>query len=199
LAHAAFYGRSGYLAARGALGSYFSDGVSEDGTLAVTMGGFSSLLPLGGSVIRHFFVADYLFGFNRLEVDNIALDEPYGELRGMNKTGVKGKQRLVLSWEGVLFWDWDWYGFRFAGFTYAQAGQVGPDWDSFLSSKYYFSLGGGLRVHNERLIFDAYEVRFMYHPIIPEGAETSWFKFEAVRRINIPFLSPGVPRVIRYD
>ena len=105
----------------------------------------------------------------------------------------------MLSWEGVLFADWDWWGFRFALFSYAEAGEVGPDCDSFLDGRYWMSLGGGFRVHNERLIFDAYEVRLMYHPSIPEGADSKVFRFEAVRNIDIPFLSPGAPKVLKYE
>jgi len=199
LAYASFAGSSGYLAARGAFGSYRRNGNSEDGTVSLTFGGFTSLLPWWRSMARHFFVIDYIFGYNRLPNNDVALEWPRGELRGLSNTGVEGYQRLTLGWEGVLFADWDWYGFRFASFGYAEAGQCGPNWDSFLGAKYYFSLGGGFRVHNERLIFDAYEVRFMYHPVVPEGADTQAFRFEAVRNLRIPFLSPGSPRVLKYE
>jgi hypothetical protein len=39
----------------------------------------------------------------------------------------------------------------------------------------------------------------MYHPRIPEGAITETVKFEAVRNLQIPFLSPGAPRVVKYE
>jgi hypothetical protein len=199
LAYARFIGSSGYIAARGAVGSYTRDGSTEDGTLSLTVGGFTSLIPAWRAMGRHFLTIDYIHGYDRRPGNDIDLEYPRGELRGLSNTGVEGHERLVIRWEGVLFADWDWYGFRFASFGYAQAGQCGPDWNSFLDAKYYFSLGGGLRVHNERLIFDAYEIRFMYHPVVPEGADTQWFRFEAVRNINIPFLSPGAPRVIKYE
>ncbi len=199
LAYAGFYGSSGYIAARAAIGSYTRDGQPEDGTLSLTFGAFTSLLPAWRSMARHFFVIDYIHGYDRLFNNDVALEEPRGDLRGLSNTGVEGYQRLTLSWEGILFADWDWFGFRFASFGYAETGQCGPEWNSFLSAKYYFSLGGGFRVHNERLIFDAYEVRFMYHPIVPEGADTQFFRFEAVRNLRIPFLSPGAPRVLKYE
>ncbi len=198
-AYAGFYGSSGYFAARGAIGSYARNGRTEDGTFSLTLGAFSSLLPFWRSVARHFFVVDYIHGYNRLPNDNVDLEEPRGGLRGLSNTGIEGKERLTLSWEGILFADWDWYGFRFASFGYAEAGQAGPEWNSFLDEKYYLSLGGGFRVHNERLIFDAYEARFMFHPVVPEGADTEWFRFEAVRNFRIPFLSPGAPRVLKYE
>ncbi len=198
LAYAGFYGSSGYISARGAIGSYMRNRRAEDGTLSLTFGAYTSLLPAWRSMARHFFVIDYIYGYNRLFDDDIALEEPRGGLRGLSNTGVEGYERLTLSWEGILFADWDWYGFRFASFGYAEAGQCGPGWDSFIGAKYYFSLGGGFRVHNERLIFDAYEMRFMYHPVVPEGADTQFFRFEAVKNLNIPFLSPGAPRILSY-
>jgi len=199
LAYAGFVGSSGYIAARGAIGSYTRNGRTEDGTLSLTFGGFSSLLPAWHAMARNFFVIDYIYGYNRLLPNDVALEEPRGDLRGLSNTGVEGHQRLTIKWEGILFADWDWYGFRFASFGYAETGQCGPDWDSFFRSKYYFSLGGGFRIHNERLIFDAYELRFMFHPTVPEGADTQFFRFEAVRNLRIPFLSPGAPRVLKYE
>ena len=199
LAYADFYGSSGYIAARGAIGSYMRNGRTEDGTLSLTFGAFTSLLPAWRSMARHFFVIDYIYGYNKLPTNDVALEEPRGNLRGLSNTGIEGHERLTISWEGMLFADWDWYGFRFASFGYAEAGQCGPKWDSFIDEKYYFSLGGGFRVHNERLIFNAYEVRFMYHPVVPEGADTEWFRFEAVRNLRIPFLSPGAPRILKYE
>ena len=199
LAYARFIGSSGYLAARGAVGSYTRNGNTEDGTVSLNVGGFTSLLPAWHAMARNFFTIDYIWGYDRLPSDEVALDYPRGELRGLSNTGVEGYQRMTISWEGVLFADWDWYGFRFASFGYAEAGQCGPDWDSFLDAKYYFSLGGGIRVHNERLIFDAYEARFMFHPVVPEGADTQLFRFEAVKNIRIPFLSPGAPRILKYE
>jgi hypothetical protein len=199
LAYSLFVGNSGYLAARAAAGGYHRDGAMEDGTFSLTLGGFSSLLPFWRSVARHFFVIDYINGYNRLPNDTVELEEPRGDLRGMSNTGIEGHQRLTISWEGILFADWDWWGFRFASFGYAETGQCGPDWDSFLSEKYYFSLGGGFRIHNERLAFDVYELRFMFHPVVPEGADTQLFRFEAVRNLRIPFLSPGAPRVLKYE
>ena len=199
LAYSMFIGSSGYLAIRGAAGSYRRNEQKEDGTFSLTIGGFSSLLPFYRSVARHFIVIDYINGYSRLPEDIVYLEEPRGDLRGLSKTGIKGHQRLTISWEGILFADWDWWGFRFASFGYAETGQCGTDWNSFLNEKYYFSLGGGFRVHNERLMFDAYEVRFMFHPVVPEGADTQLFRFEAVKNLNIPFLSPGAPRVLKYE
>ena len=199
LAYAGFYGSSGYIAARGAIGSYMRNGRTEDGTLSLTLGAFTSLLPAWHAMARHFFTIDYIYGYNRLPINNVDLEEPRGNLRGLSNTGIEGHERLTINWEGILFADWDWYGFRFASFGYAETGQCGPDWNSFIDEKYYFSLGGGFRVHNERLIFDAYEVRFMFHPTVPEGADTQFFRFEAVRNLKIPFLSPGAPRVIKYE
>lgn len=199
LAYAGFCGSSGYFSARAAIGSYYRNDHVEDGTFSLTLGGFSSLLPFWRSVARHFFIVDYIYGYNRLPNDNVDLEEPRGGLRGLSNTGIEGKERLTLSWEGILFADWDLYGFRFASFGYAEAGQAGPEWNSFLDGKYYCSLGGGFRAHNERLIFDAYEARFMFHPVVPEGADTALFRFEAVRNLRIPFLSPGAPRVLKYE
>ena len=199
LTYAGFVGSSGYIAARGAVGSYTRNGHPEDGTLSLTFGAFTGLLPAWRAMARNFFVIDYIHGYDRLPNNDVALEEPRGELRGLSNTGVEGHQRLTFSWEGVLFADWDWYGFRFASFGYAEAGQCGPEWNSFLDTKFYYSLGGGLRVQNERLIFDAYEARFMFHPVVPDGADTQFFRFEAVRHLRIPFLSPGAPRTLKYE
>jgi hypothetical protein len=197
------YGRFGgnleYRAANLEVGSYFRDGESEDGVLSLTLGTYSRLVPFARGAIRHFAVLTYAFGFNRLPDSQVALEGRRGGILGLGGEVPEGKQRLMLGYEGSYFMPWDWWGFRFALFAFAQAGQVGSDWDSFVREKYWSSFGGGLRFHNERLIFSAYEIRLMYHPSVPEGADTKWFRFGAVRSLDIPFLTPTAPSTVRYE
>jgi hypothetical protein len=193
-----FDGNLGYLAANLHIGSFFRDGTPEDGALNLVLGAYSRLFRFGRGGYRHFAVVSYIFGFNRLPAAEVALEGRAGGILGLGGELPEGKQRLVLGYEGSWFMPWDWWGFRFALFAYAQAGEVGPAWDSFAREKYWSSLGGGVRFHNERLIFSAYELRLMHHPSVPEGADSEWFRFGAVQNLEIPFLTPSAPSTVEY-
>lgn len=195
-----FFGRGlGYFASNAQVGSYFRDGTPEDGAVGWTFGGYSRLFRFARGAYRHFAIASYIFGFNRLPGSAVTLEGKRGGIVGLEGVLPEGKQRLMLGYEGNYFMPWDWWGFRFALFAFAQAGVVGPEWDSFMKEKYWPCLGGGFRFHNDRLIFNAYEIRLMYHPRVPEGAETEWFRFGAVRSVDIPFLSPSAPSTVKYE
>jgi hypothetical protein len=199
LSYGNYTGKGGYLLTRAGIGAYIRNDRAEDGTLSLVFAGFHRLVPLGGGLLRTITYADYILGLNQLPTSQVRLEGNRGQITGLSGTNIRGKQRLVLRLESIYFTPWNWYGFRLALLGWAETGQVGPDWNSFLEEKYYSSLGTGIRVHNERLIFSAYELSFIWIPTAPEGAETDWFRFSAVRSFDIPLLTPGAPRIERYE
>jgi hypothetical protein len=75
---------------------------------------------------------------------------------------------------------------------------VGPDADSFLREKYYSTLGIGLRIHNERLVFDPLELRFSLALSRPEGSALENFDMGNMSIRQYPRLDPGPPAVLPY-
>ena len=98
----------------------------------------------------------------------------------------------------MLFTPWSAFGFRFALFGNWNTGSVGPQADSFLEEKYYSTLGFGLRLHNERLVFDPIELRFSLALSRPEGSSLENFDFGNMSIRQYPGLDPGAPSVLPY-
>ena len=98
----------------------------------------------------------------------------------------------------MLFTPWTAYGFRFAFFGKLDIGTLGPDADSFLDGKYYSMVGLGIRLHNDRLVFEPTEMRFSVAVSPPPGASTKIFGFGSMSTTPLPRLDPGAPALIPY-
>jgi hypothetical protein len=188
-----FGDRIGYYAWLVEAGEFFSNGDSEDGAVRLNLSGFSKLSRPGRYRYRLLYGVDYLAGFDRQSSEVLKLRVPGIE------TEFADRQRLSLDLEGVAFTPWRTLGFRFTLFAALGLGTVGPDPDSFLRGKYYSSFGVGFRFHSDRLIFGAYEVRFVYVPTVPPEASTTALDFSNVRGVRGGDFTPGPPGGVRYE
>ena len=68
----------------------------------------------------------------------------------------------------------------------------------FLEEKYYSTMSFGLRLHNERLVFDPLELRFTLALARPEGSSLENFDFGNMSQPRYPTLDPGAPSVLPY-
>jgi hypothetical protein len=140
----------------------------------------------------------YTYGFRRREAGGIELEGDDGVF-AVGNTGLRGRQRLLLNYESVLFTPWDLYKFRFAFFLCASSGNLGQNWNPFQrDERYYTSFGFGMRIHNERLVFDPLEIRFMFFPSVPPDAPTDWYHIGTVRRLPFPNFEPAPPSVLPF-
>jgi hypothetical protein len=183
----------GYYAWETEAGGFFRGGDFQDGAVLFSATAFTPLSRPGPYRFRHFLGVDYLAGFDRqsnqrLEVNVRGIDTSLGDL-----------ERLSLTYESVAFTPWRLFGFRFAVFGALGLGTIGPDPDSFLSSRYYSSLGLGLRFHNDWLVFGAYEVRFSFFPSQPPDASTAEFEFTTVLRYRGGRFTAGPPATVPFD
>lgn len=198
LGHGNFTGRDGYVATTARVGAFFRDGNYEDGVFDFMSGGFTPLHGIGRYHFRHFATIHYTYGFQRRDRGGIELEGDNGII-AVGKTGLMGPQRFVLNYESVLFTPWDWYKFRFAFFGYVSSGNLSHEWNPFQhGARYYTSLGFGMRIHNERLVFAPLEIRFMFFPSVPPGAPTEWYHVGTVRRLPFPNFEPGPPSVFPF-
>lgn len=77
---------------------------------------------------------------------------------------VPGDNRLALRSESVFFSPWNFINFRFAPFVFANAALFTPEGNKFSDSKWFSSIGGGIRTRNEALIFGTLELKGYYFP-----------------------------------
>ncbi len=151
----------GYMSANLSAGTYW--GVNGGGRYRSVLDGelfwFSNLWGQGRNRIREFVRLHYTQGW-KMGVGAGAVMGFSGDVRplGFKDYGV-GRTRLLLNTETVVFTRHRPLGFRLAVFAFGDAGFVGMH-DNPLRNDFFSTFGIGIRFKNERLIFNALQVRF---------------------------------------
>lgn len=150
----------GYIMGGAALGSYIDRGSRHWNRSAVDVDlrWFSQLFIWRRSRIRQFLMLNYTQGWRR----GTGNDESVTFTRADGLQGLKehviGTNRLVVNTESVLFTPWQPLGFRIALFGFVDFGLLGYSPDIF-KNDFFTTLGVGVRMKNERLIFSTIQLR----------------------------------------
>jgi hypothetical protein len=149
-------------------GTFFLQDNLEDINILAGIDYFTRLHQLGKKWKQRFFM-----NFSAARQINTLLNEPlkleseYGlpELSSSQAYGeLYGDTRVTMKMESVFFTPWSVLLFRFAPFVFANASYFDATNIDLQKSKLYSSVGIGLRVRNESLIFETVEFRGMYFP-----------------------------------
>ena len=133
---------------------------------------------------RYFLSSSASRQFRSLLSEPLKLESDYG-LNEFRNNSQAGNFRLTVKGESVFFSPWSVLLFRFAPFVFANSALFHEKVDSSgrYDSKLYSSIGAGVRIRNESLIFGTIEFKGMYFPR-KNFFNESW-RFEA--RTNIRF------------
>jgi hypothetical protein len=180
----------GYLYGGVQAGGFVLNGLTVDAVIDARAGYFTNLIPLRRFALRQFVLAGYTVGLRR--TDAVVLDDESG-IRGLNSVGLSGLERLVGRLQTVLFIPGNWLGFRTAVFGEVDIGAIGPKYQTVDDQRFYTGWGLGLRIGNERLVFDPIEIRVNVYPSPPGEQPTVRFFFTSGRDFPIPGFAPGAP------
>lgn len=145
-------------------GAYLYKGKMEDIDLLTALEYFSPLHPLNKNWKQRFFVnASAARQINNILNEPLLLSSQYG-LDELRSDTAGGHFRITLKTESVFFSPWSVLLFRFAPFVFANASYTNLNIENVSPDKLYASIGGGVRVRNESLIFGTTEFRGMYFP-----------------------------------
>lgn len=114
---------------------------------------------------RYFLSSSISRQFRNLLSEPLRLESDYG-LREIRNNSQGGNFRLAVKGESVFFSPWSVLLFRFAPFVFVNSAlfHVKVDSTGKYDSKIYSSIGAGLRIRNESLIFGTIEFKGMYFP-----------------------------------
>ncbi len=188
---------AGYINLSGGVGAFLNEGKAEQGVTYLKLIYFSNLIPVGKQMIRNFVNINYTRGFDRYDDEYLTIIKENG-FSGFANDSLKASQRITASLETVIFNPINIYGFRIAFFGFADmaylAGtkQVGRD-DVFLSS-----LGIGLRLRNDNLVFRTFQIRIGYFPSPPDYSRTSSILLSGEQLLRPKNFDPGAPAPIIY-
>lgn len=150
----------GYLFGEGTIGSYINvdDRQWWLSTLNIKGLWFSNLWDMGRSRLRQFVTLRYTHGWNRGEGAGSYV-RFWKDIRPMTfNTYAAGSNRLLVNTETVVFTPLQPFGFRIAMFGFADAGWIGYNNNPF-QNEFFSSFGIGVRLRNERLVFNAIQIR----------------------------------------
>ena len=190
----------GYLMGSLTSGSYVDTHANDWRRGAVDLQGiwFSNLFRTGRSHLRQFVKLRYTAGWSRFTgADESIRFAGEAMLRALNEK-VTGTNRLLLNTETVLFTPYQPLGFRIAVFGFWDAGLIGYHSNIFRNAG-FTSVGVGLRMRNERLVFKAIQIQlgvaFGHHGL----AESRYFRFSSESALEQYRYRPGPPERLVFE
>ncbi|WP_297449700.1 hypothetical protein [uncultured Alistipes sp.] len=197
---AGYFTGFGYLRWSVALGSYLNRGDRRfyRTVLESNVNYFSNLLGNGRYKVRQFIDLNVTRGWNRLDGfrESIGFFE-HAELRGLDES-VYGTNRAVLRSETVVFTPWDIYRFKMAMYGFADVGTIGYRGNLF-RNRFYSTLGVGVRIKNENLIFGTINIRLGIALGKTGFMRTEYFDISSENRREPLRYIPQEPSVVAYE
>jgi hypothetical protein len=194
---AKYFAHAGYLFSQVEYGTFVDGQSLEQGALRVQIRGFTRLHNMNRFQYRNFATLTYLDGINRYKEEFTSL-ENRGGISGLTSPALRGNEKITLSLESVIFSPYRFYGFRFAFFGTIDLGFIKTEDLSFFDFKPYSGISLGVRIRNEQLVFDTFELKFSFYPGEPVDARPTPFKIGSVPRLRFNELFPDKPGVVDF-
>ena len=187
----------GYFYNYAGLSAYLNENHTEQGVLTLGMSYFSNLVTMGNIKIRNFVHFDYMRGFNRYSNEFLKFENVNG-FSGLKNDSVNGTQRLSVSLESVLFSPLNLYGFRFAFFGFTDFSFLSGT-NEILGNGYSLSsIGVGIRIRNDNLVFNTFQIRIGFFPNPPSYSKTDAVVISGEQLLRPNNFDPGPPSIIPY-
>jgi hypothetical protein len=191
------YKSLGYFYSYAGLSAYINKDQTEQGILSLGMNYFSNLINLGNSKIRNFVYFQYTRGFGRYTNETLKFTSDNG-FSGFKNDSINGTQRLSVSLESVLFSPVNVYGFRFAFFGFSDFAFL-SDTNEMIGRGYTLSsIGIGIRIRNENMVFNTLQVRIGYFPNPPDYSKISPIIVSGEQLLRPVNFEPGPPAIMVY-
>jgi len=187
----------GYVYGSAGLGTFINEGHPEQGIFSLRANFISNLSYLGRYRIRNFVNADYTRGFDRYSDEGLFFNRENG-FSGFRNDSTENTQRLSVSFESVFFSPVNFYGFRFAFFGFADAGFLFGTNEFVGSGDILSAIGLGIRIRNNNLILNTFQIRLGFFPNLPEYSRTSSFLISGQQLLRPYNFEPGQPSVIPF-
>ena len=206
----------GYLSTNFEYGTFFNASKTEQSAFSFQANYFTNLVELGKKwKMRQFIKPQIILGYNRLKSvgDNLALNENvpfqgnYGAgFQGDNGAGINGfdsavfgTKKFVLSLQTQLYSPWNIIGFRLNPFFNYTAAMLGNENIGLTKSRLFSSIGIGVMINNDYLVFNSFQFSVSFYPNIP-GQGNNIFKTNSfgTSDFGLQDFDFGKPRTVIY-
>ncbi len=193
-----FVPNAGYFYGRGIVSTFIKENITDQGLLKLQFKYISDLYNLQSYKIRLFGTLDYTRGFHRYNDEYMIIGEDTG-IRGFKNDSIFPDQRLYLNLEAVAFSKAFIYGFRFALFGFADIVLYARDRVFYEFDNIVSGFGIGLRIRNENLIFNTFQIRFGIYPGAPPHSILQYINIDGERLLNPPGFDPEAPGISKFQ
>lgn len=187
----------GYIYTSAEFGTFINNNKTEQGILSLRTNFVSNLAYTGRSRIRSFVNVEYTRGFDRYQDEYLSLMRADG-FSGFRNDSICNEQRITINLETVLFSPVDFYGFRFAVFGFADAGFLFGTNQIVSKGDFVSAIGLGIRVRNDNLILNTFQVRLGFYPNVPDFSKTTNLLISGEQMLKPYNFEPGQPSIIRF-
>lgn len=187
----------GYFYTYAGLSTYLNKNYTEQGILALGLSYFSNLLYLGNSKIRNFVYVNYTRGFGRYSNEYLKFISDNG-FTGFKNDSINGTQRLSVNLESVLFSPINLYGFRCAFFGFTDFAFLSGTNERLGLGYSLSSIGLGIRIRNDNLVFNTLQIRIGYFPNPPTYSAIDHVTVSGEQLLRPANFEPGPPAIIPY-
>jgi hypothetical protein len=187
----------GYFYGSLAVASFFNGSAREQGVFYARMNYFSNLLPLGRFRSRNFVTVDYSRGIGRYSDEHLIFIETNG-FSGFKNDSISGTQRFTASLESVLFSPSNYHGFRFAFFGFSDLGFLYNSNQVMGRGVTLLSVGLGLRIRNDNLLFNTLQIRLAYFPNPPLYSKINYITISGEQLLRPNNFDAGKPLVFPF-
>ena len=193
LAKGEYIGSAGYIYGLLNAGAY-SNGTSG---LSIESNYFSTLHTFRQRTqVRHFINFRYAFGTDRYTGEYVNVNRENGIL-DTNSDRLWGTKKLGLGYQIVFFSRLNFLGFRIAPFFQTDFAFVSPKNQLLLNQVPYTGVGLGIRLRNENLTFNTFQIKFTYFPNVPD-VRTLNFAFSDTYNLRLKDFDISAPEIVPF-
>jgi hypothetical protein len=187
----------GYFYVNAGYSTYIKGISTEQGLLKFRINHFSNLYNIGKFQVRNFLYLNYTHGFTRYTDEYLYLDSRNG-ISGFSNDSLKGTQRVTLNLESVVFSPIGFYGFRFAFFGFADMAIITQKKPIQNQNVFLSGLGIGIRIRNDNLIINTFQIKLGYFPNPPLYSNLNYFRISGEQLLRPTNFDAGPPEVFIY-
>lgn len=185
-----FYGQIRY-------GTFLNKGKSEQGAFNVQLLYFSPLYNFMRFKYRNFITISYLKGIERYPGEYTTLSNQ-GGISGMSSPALRGTEKYVVNLETVLFSPYVVLGFHIAFFGELDLGIVKRGIRYGNDTRPFSGIGLGLRVNNDKLIFNTLVLKVALYPGQPADALPQNLILDSMARNRFNNFFPLEPAIVNF-
>jgi len=187
----------GYFYTSAGFAAFYNEGNIEQGMLSMKTNFFSNLSYIGRYRMRNFLNVEYTRGLNRYSDEYLQFIHENG-FSGFRNDSTGNSQRLSIGFESVLFSPANFFGFKFAIFGFADYGFLFGTHEYIGNGEVLSSLGIGVRIRNDNLIFNTLQIRFCLYPNLPDYSRISHLIISGEQLLKPENFEPERPSLLPF-